>query len=72
MTKETISGIEALKALLPEGPDHLVLAQRPGFGADRLMAPDADRLRGAVSKHSWEARHRRGRPVESWICWRAA
>ena len=38
MTKDTISEIEALKALLSEGPDHLVLAEMLGFVADRLMA----------------------------------
>lgn len=51
MTKESISGIEALKALLSEGRDHLVLAEMLGFVADRLMSLDADQL-CAAGKHA--------------------
>ena len=68
MTKETISEIEALKALLSEGPDHLVLAEMLGFVADRLMALDADQLCGA-GKHERSAErsnHRNGYRPRAW------
>ena len=47
MTKEPVAEIEALKALLSERPDHLVLAEMLGFVVDRLMALDADQFCGA-------------------------
>lgn len=56
MTKESITEIEALKALLSEGPDHLVLAEMLGFVADRLMALDADQLCGAGTNAAPTAR----------------
>ena len=68
MTKDTISEIEALKALLSEGPDHLVLAEMLGFVADRLMALDADQLCGA-GKHERSAErsnHRNGYRPRTW------
>ena len=68
MTKETISEIEALKARLSEGPDHLVLAEMLGFVADRLMALDADQLCGA-GKHERSAdraNHRNGYRSRAW------
>ena len=68
MTKETISEIEALKALLSEGPDHLVLAEMLGFVAYRLMALDADQLCGA-GKHERSAErsnHRNGYRPRAW------
>jgi hypothetical protein len=45
MTKDVISEIEALKALLSETADHQVLAEMLGFGAVRLLALDVDHLR---------------------------
>ena len=68
MTKETVAEIEALKALLSEGPDHLVLAEMLGFVADRLMALDADQLCGA-GKHersAERANHRNGYRPRAW------
>lgn len=68
MTKETLSEIEALKALLSEGPDHLVLAEMLGFVADRLMSLDADQLCGA-GKHERSAdraNHRNGYRPRAW------
>ena len=68
MTNETISEIEALKALLSEGPDHLVLAEMLGFVADRLMSLDADQLCGA-GKHERStdrANHRNGYRPRAW------
>lgn len=68
MTKEILSEIESLKALLSEGPDHLVLAEMLGFVADRLMALDADQLCGA-GKHersSARANHRKGYRPRAW------
>ena len=47
MTKRTMTETAALKALLSETPDHQVLAEMPGFVADRPMALDVDQLRGA-------------------------
>ena len=47
MTKETLSDLEALQAVLSEVPDHLALAEMLGFVAERLMALDVDRLCGA-------------------------
>ena len=68
MTKESISEIEALKTLLSEGPDPLVLAEMLGFVADRLMALDADQLCGA-GKHERSAdraNHRNGYRPRAW------
>ena len=68
MTKESIAEIEALKALLSEGSDHLVLAEMLGFVADRLMALDADQLCGA-GKHERSAdrtNHRNGYRARAW------
>ena len=68
MTKESISDIEALKAVLSEGPDHLVLAEMLGFVAGRLMALDADQLCGA-GKHERSANranHRNGYRQRAW------
>lgn len=68
MTKETLSEIGALKALLSEGPDHLVLAEMLGFVADQLMGLDADQLCGA-GKHersAGRANHRNGYRPRAW------
>lgn len=68
MTKESIAEIEALKALLSEGPEHLVLAEMLGFVADRLMALAADQLCGA-GKHERSANranHRNGYRARAW------
>lgn len=68
MTKESIAEIEALKALLSDGPDHLVLAEMLGFVADRLMSLDADQLCGA-GKHERSAdrtNHRNGYRPRTW------
>jgi putative transposase len=68
MTKETIAELEALKALLSSGPDHLVLAEMLGYVADRLMALDADQLCGA-GKHErsdGRANHRNGYRPRTW------
>jgi putative transposase len=68
MTKETIAELEALKALLSSGRDHLVLAEMLGYVADRLMALDADQLCGA-GKHERSddrANHRNGYRPRTW------
>lgn len=68
MTKETVSEMEALKALLSAGPDHLVLVEMLGFVADRLMSLDADQLCGA-GKHERSAdraNHRNGYRPRAW------
>ena len=68
MTKETISEIEALKAVLSDAPDHLVLAEMLGFVADRLMALDADRLCGAGrhERSAGRANQRNGYRLRAW------
>lgn len=68
MTKQSIAEIEALKALLLEGPDHLVLAEMLGFVADRLMALDADQLCGAGKneRSANRANHRNGYRPRTW------
>ncbi len=56
MTKQTLSDLEALKAVLSEVPDHLALAEMLGFVAEQLMALDVDRLCGAGTHERREAR----------------
>jgi len=62
MTRDTIAETAALKALLSETADHQILAEMPGFVADRLMALDVDQLCGASSHERSAGRmnHRNG------------
>ena len=62
MTKDGLSETAALRALFPETPDARVLAERPGRVADRLMALDVERLRGAGAheRGADRANHRNG------------
>ena len=68
MTKQTLSELEALQAVLSEVPDHLALAEMLGFVAERLMALDVDRLCGAGTHERSEhrANHRNGYRQRSW------
>jgi len=65
MTKHTIPETAALKALLSETSDHQVLAEMPGFVADRLMALDVDQLCGAEAheRSAGRVNHRNGYPL---------
>ena len=68
MTENTVAEIEALRALLSESSDTMVLAEMLGYVADRLMALDADQLCGA-GKHERSgerANHRNGYRSRRW------
>ena len=68
MTKDRLSETAALRALLSETPDAHVLAEMPGFVADRLMALDVDQLCG-VGAHERSAdrvNHRNGYRARAW------
>lgn len=68
MTENTVAEIEALRALLSESSDTMVLAEMLGYVADRLMALDADQLCGAgkYERSGERANHRNGYRSRRW------
>jgi len=68
MTKNTIPKTAALKALLSETSDHLLLVEMLGFVADRLMALDVDQLcgAGAHERSAERVNHRNGYRERRW------
>jgi len=68
MTEDKLSETAALRALLSETPDAQVLAEMPGYVADRLMALDVDHLcgAGAHERSADRVNHRNGCRARAW------
>ncbi|MDO6732810.1 hypothetical protein Q4577_22560 [Marinovum sp. 2_MG-2023] len=63
MTKDSLSEVAGLRAFLSETSDSNLLAEMPGFVADRFMALDVDRLCGAEAHERSDDRLIRPTPI---------